>query len=82
MRLRPGSSRSLPDLGRVELGLYQPEVEAQVQLVGPQVLRELLVVVNPDLADGDRVGIVVEHRADAAVDVVHAVVVEPRIVVV
>ena len=48
--------------------------EAEVQLVGAQVPGELFVVVHPHLADRDRVRVVVEHRADVAVDLVHAVV--------
>ena len=69
------------DVGRVELRPQQPEVEAEVQLVGADVAGELLVVVHPHLADRDRVRVVVEHRADVAMDLVHAVVVEPRVVV-
>ncbi len=69
------------DVVGVELRPQQPEVEAEVKLVGPQIPGELFVVVHPDLADRDRVRVVVEHRADVAVDVVHAVVVEPRVVV-
>jgi hypothetical protein len=41
----------------------------------------LLVVVDPHLADRDSIAVIVEHAADLAVDVVHAVVVEPRVVV-
>ena len=53
-----------------------------MQLVGAQVLGELLVVEHPHLADRDRVRVVVEHPSDGPVDVVHALVVEPRVVVV
>ena len=93
IRQRPGRARSLDrgrrqcvldrtaDARRVELRAHQPEVEAHVQFVGPEVFREVLVVEHPDLSDGHRVRVVVEHRPDPAVDVVHALVVEPGIVI-
>jgi len=68
------------DLGGVEIGSHQTKIEAQVQLVRTQVLGEVRILEHPDLADGHRVGVIIEHRADAAVDPVHAVMVEARIV--
>ena len=65
----------------VERCLGESEIEAQMQLVGAEVLRESLVVVDPDLADVRGTGVVVDDRADLSVDVVDRVVVEPRVVV-
>ena len=70
------------DLLGIETHLCQAEVEAEVELVWAHVFGESGVVLHPDLADGHRIGVVVEYPADQAVDVVHTVVVEPRIVVV
>ncbi len=69
------------DLGRVELDLREPEVEAEMQLVGPQVLGPAGVVGNPHFADGHRPRILVDHPADVAVDLMHTRVVEARVVV-
>ena len=83
-RARGGRQRvgdGLMDVCRVERGTHQPEVEAHVQLVGPEIFGELGVVEHPDLTDRHGVRIVVEHRADAPVDVVHAGVVEAGVVV-
>ena len=49
--------------------------------VGPDVLAEAFVVANPDLPDRHRARVLVEHLADAAMDVVDRGVVEPRIVI-
>ena len=69
------------DLVRVEVGLYQLEVESEMQLVGPDVLGEASVVVHPDLADGDHIAVLVEHLADLAVVLVHALVVETWVLI-
>ncbi|COW18380.1 Uncharacterised protein [Mycobacterium tuberculosis] len=76
-----GVRHRVADLGGVELGSRQPEIEAEMQFVGPQILRPAGVVVYPHLADGYRSGVLVDHRADVAVNRVHIRVVEARVVI-
>ncbi len=61
----------VPERGRVPVGLQQPEVERQVQLVRPDVPGQPLVAVHPDLADRHPVRVRVEDPADQPVHVVH-----------
>ncbi len=71
-----GGVDALPHAGRVPGAGQQVEVERRVQLVGPQVERELLGVLRPHLAD-ERPGLVVAvgQPPPRAVDLVHLVAV-------
>lgn len=69
------------DLVGIEVGFDQFEVEAQVQLVGPDVFGKAGVVVDPDLADGHHIAVLVEHLADLSVVLVYTLVVEAWVLV-
>ena len=47
-----------------------------MQFVGSHVIRPTGIVVDPDLADGHRTGVVVDDSADATMNLMHACLVE------
>jgi hypothetical protein len=61
------------------VGREQLEVERQVQLALADVAGQPVVVGHPHLADRHRARVLVEHRADPAVQGVHALLVEPQV---
>ena len=75
-----GAQRRLDDRaerGGVPVGVEEVEVERLVHLVGAHVAREPLAGLDPGLGaeDAVRSAVGVQHRAPAAVDLVHAVLV-------
>ncbi|SKZ34891.1 Uncharacterised protein [Mycobacteroides abscessus subsp. abscessus] len=52
-----------------------------MQLVGPDVFGKAGVVVDPDLADGHHIAVLVEHLADLSVVLVYTLVVEAWVLV-